>query len=102
MKKAIYLLFLFISAQLNAQKVGLVLSGGGASGMAHVGVLKALEENQIKVDYIVGTSVGALIGGLYASGYSPDEIEQIVTSEEFRNSASGILNPEHSFYLKKK
>tara|TARA_B100001109_G_scaffold255701_1_gene260212 strand:- start:817 stop:3087 length:2271 start_codon:yes stop_codon:yes gene_type:complete len=101
MKKAIYLLFLLISAQLNAQKVGLVLSGGGASGMAHVGVLKALEENQIKVDYIVGTSVGALIGGLYASGYSPDEIEQIVTSEEFRNSASGILNPEHSFYLKK-
>ena len=58
-----------------AQKVGLVMSGGGASGIAHIGVLKALEENHIPVNCIAGTSIGSIIGGLYASGYSPLEIE---------------------------
>jgi len=92
-KVALILLVLsLLSPHLFAQKVGLVLSGGGASGMAHVGVLKALEENGIAVDYIVGTSVGAFIGGLYASGYSPNEIEQIVISDEFRNAANGIIH----------
>ncbi|MAC95927.1 MAG: hypothetical protein CMC96_10525 [Flavobacteriales bacterium] len=101
-KVALILLVLsLLSPHLFAQKVGLVLSGGGASGMAHVGVLKALEENGIAVDYIVGTSVGAFIGGLYASGYSPNEIEQIVISDEFRNAANGIIQEEYKFFLKK-
>ena len=58
---------------LNAQKVGLVLSGGGAKGMTHIGIIRALEENNIPIDYIAGTSMGAIIGSLYAMGYSPDE-----------------------------
>ena len=51
-----------------AQKVGLVLSGGGAKGLAHIGVLKQLEKNHIPIDYIVGTSMGAVVGGMYAAG----------------------------------
>ena len=57
-------------------KIGLVLSGGGARGFAHVGVLKALEEARVPVDFIVGTSMGAIIGGLYASGMNADELER--------------------------
>ncbi|MDB6154289.1 MAG: hypothetical protein JWL90_2742 [Chthoniobacteraceae bacterium] len=57
-------------------KIGLVLSGGGARGVAHIGVLKALEELHIPIDYIAGTSMGAIVGGLYASGMSPEELEQ--------------------------
>ena len=64
-------------------KVGLVLSGGGANGAAHVGVLKALEENGIKVDYIVGTSMGAIIGGLYATGYSASEIDSLMRTQDW-------------------
>ena len=64
--------FLFLSACLlllpfvQAQKVGLVLSGGGAKGMTHIGIIRALEENNIPIDYITGTSMGAIIGSLYA------------------------------------
>ena len=64
-------------------KVGLVLSGGGARGMVHIGVLKALEENNIPIDLIVGTSIGSLLGGLYASGYSPEALEQIMSDVEW-------------------
>ena len=71
------------------QRIGLVLSGGGASGVAHVGVIKALEENNIPIDYIAGTSAGALVGSLYACGYSPEEIEQFVLSKEFLLMANG-------------
>ncbi|HHJ36330.1 MAG TPA: patatin [Gammaproteobacteria bacterium] len=60
-------------------KIGLVLSGGGARGFAHIGVLKILEQNHIPIDYIVGTSMGSIIGGLYAIGLTPDEIEQGVS-----------------------
>lgn len=59
-------------------KIGLVLSGGGAKGMAHVGVIRAMEKAGIRPDYIVGTSMGSVIGGLYALGYSADELEQII------------------------
>ena len=60
--------FLFTGGITHAQKVGLVLSGGAAKGLAHIGVLKALEENEIPIDYIVGTSMGGIIGGCYAEG----------------------------------
>ena len=72
-----------------SQKVGLVLSGGGAKGLAHLGVLKALEENSIPVDYIVGTSMGGIMGGMYAAGYSPKEIESLVLSEQFPRWING-------------
>lgn len=76
MKKLVLLLSLLlcVPAWLSAQKVGLVLSGGGAKGMTHIGIIRALEENHIPIDYIAGTSMGAIIGSLYAMGYSPDEM----------------------------
>ena len=61
-------------------KIGLVLSGGGARGFAHIGVLKKIEELKIPIDVVVGTSMGSIVGGLYAIGLSPDEIEQGVNS----------------------
>lgn len=84
------------------QKVGLVLSGGGATGLAHIGVLKALEENEIPIDYITGTSAGALVGSLYAAGLSPHEIEAYVLSEDFQLMASGQNRPEQHFLLREK
>lgn len=67
-------------AAVKRPKIGLVLSGGGARGFAHIGVLKVLEENRIPVDYIGGASMGALVGAMYAMGQTPDEIEQFVGS----------------------
>ena len=64
-------------------KIGLALSGGGARGGAHVGVLKALEELRVPVDYIAGTSMGAIIGGFYASGYSADEIAELLATTDW-------------------
>lgn len=76
------------------QTLGLTLSGGGAKGLAHIGVLKALEQENIPIDYICGTSMGAIIGGLYASGYSVDEIENIFLSKEFDALLSGIIEQD--------
>ena len=67
-------------AQTQRPKIGLVLSGGGARGFAHIGVLKVLEVNNVPIDYVVGTSMGSIIGGLYAIGLSPAEIEHGVKS----------------------
>ena len=72
--------FLLLAAGGERPKVGLVLSGGGAKGLAHIGVLKVLEEAGIRPDYITGTSMGSIIGGLYAIGYSAAELDSIVTS----------------------
>lgn len=69
-----------IKSENNRPKIGLVLSGGGAKGFAELGVLKILEENNIPIDYISGTSIGALIGVLYSAGYSTKDIESIVKS----------------------
>lgn len=85
---------------LSAQQVGLVLSGGGASGFAHVGVLKALEENNIPIDYITGTSAGALVGSMYACGYTPTEIEAYVLSNKFQLMTSGAVEPRQEFLLR--
>lgn len=86
---AALLFLLSIPSPIQAQKVGLVLSGGGAKGLAHVGVLRVLEQNRIPIDYIVGTSMGAIVGGMYAAGYSPDEIEEIVLKPEFQSWVNG-------------
>ena len=96
----ISILLLFVS-NYNAQKVGLVLSGGGALGLAHIGVIKALEENGIPIDYITGTSAGALVGSFYASGYSPEEMESLVGSDLFLKMAFGKTDKELDFYYKK-
>ena len=76
--------FLLCGFILQAQKVGLVLSGGGAKGMTHIGIIRALEENNIPIDYITGTSMGAIIGSLYAMGYSPDDMEALLRSPDFK------------------
>ena len=91
---------LTFATQLNAQKVGLVLSGGGAKGMAHIGVIRALEENGIPIDYIAGTSMGAVIGSLYAMGYSPDEMEALISSDDFKNWYMGSKDMNYQFYFK--
>lgn len=82
-----------------SQRVGIVFSGGGATGFAHVGVLKALEENNIPIDFITGTSAGALIGALYAYGYSPYEIEQLVLNEKFQLMSSGKLEEKDRYSI---
>src|ERR1700743_132699 len=69
-------------------KVGLVLSGGAARGLAHIGVLKALEEQGIAIDAIAGTSMGAVIGGLYASGYKIDELEKLALDIDWKRALS--------------
>lgn len=78
------------------------MSGGGASGLAHIGVLKALEENNIPVNCIAGTSIGSIIGGLYASGYSPQEIEQMVKDQTFINLTKGEMSPKYGYYVRKR
>lgn len=99
-QKAITAILISVSFQFAySQKVGVVLSGGGATGFAHIGVLKALEEHDIPIDYITGTSSGALIGGLYASGYSPELIEKIALSDEFRVIANGDIPTENKYYI---
>jgi len=103
MNKFIIFLFIFLfSLTANAQKVGLVFSGGGAKGLAHIGVLKALEENNIPIDYIVGTSMGGIVGGMYASGYSPEEIETIALSPNFQSWVNGQYKNEYRYFYNKK
>lgn len=70
----------------NRPRIGLVLSGGGARGAAHIGVLKVLEENRVPVDVIAGTSMGAVVGGLYASGLSAAEVEKVMTSVDWQDA----------------
>ncbi|MFD1550557.1 hypothetical protein DNU06_16400 [Putridiphycobacter roseus] len=99
MKKMLSILLIFYSFFGMTQKIGLVFSGGGATGFAHIGVLKALEENNIPIDYITGTSAGALVGALYASGLSPLQIEAIAKSEKFFLMSQGLIEEEYKFYL---
>ncbi|UWX59896.1 patatin-like phospholipase family protein [Chryseobacterium oranimense] len=112
MRKLLILLFVFQFLMIHSQvkkdlvipknpRIGLSLAGGGAKGFSHVGVLKVLDSLGVKVDYISGTSMGAIVGGLYASGYSGKEIEKIVMDTDFY---SLIMDPksrqESSFFNK--
>lgn len=81
--------------------VGLVLSGGGAKGIAHVGVIKALEENDIPIDYVTGTSMGAIVGSLYSCGWSPEKMLSMFTSKDFGYWSSGTINPAYISYYSK-
>ena len=103
MKKALVLItfLLLLPILVQAQKVGLVLSGGGAKGLTHIGIIRALEENNIPIDYITGTSMGAIVGSLYAMGYSPDDMEILLKSEEFKRWYSGEVEEEYMYYFKK-
>jgi NTE family protein len=95
------LLIFFLSNPFFGQKVGLVLSGGGAYGYAHIGVLKALEENNIPIDYITGTSAGALVGGMYAAGLPPKMIDSLVQTPKYLLMATGGIEPEFEHFFRK-
>jgi NTE family protein len=97
-KFQIAFIFTLIYFQGNSQSVALVLSGGGSKGIAHIGVLKYLEEHNIPIDYIAGTSMGAIVGGFYAAGYSPDEIEKIVLSDDFAGWVNGVIGGKNNSY----
>lgn len=103
MKHYLYILFLLflLLPPIHAQKVGLVLSGGGAKGLTHIGIIRALEENGIPIDYIAGTSMGAIVGSLYAMGYSPDEMEALLKSDDFKRWYSGNVEEKYIYYFKK-
>src|SRR5882762_8446763 len=89
------------TAIAQSQKIGVVFSGGGAKGLAHVGVLKALEENEIPIDYVVGTSMGGIIAGCYAAGMSPAEIEEMMLSRDFSSWVRGRLEEGYNYYYNK-
>ena len=103
MKRLFLYLITFVCAcsMVQAQSVGLVLSGGGAKGIAHIGVIQALEDNDIPIDYITGTSMGAIVGGLYAAGYSPAEMMQLLNSKDFVNWSTGVINQDLTYYFDK-
>jgi len=90
------------STQAQRPKIGLVLSGGGARGAAHVGVLKVIEELRIPVDYITGTSMGAIIGGLYASGMSPKEIEKALADIDWLDVLNDSPRRKNLSYRRKR
>ena len=83
-----------------SQSVGLVLSGGGAKGATHIGFIKALEENGIPIDYVGGTSIGAIVGSLYAMGYSPDEMLELFLSDEFYYWQTGKIEENYFYYFR--
>ncbi len=98
---SVFFLLLLTAPDLHSQSVGLVLSGGGAKGAAHIGVIRALEEEGIPIDYVAGTSMGAIIGGLYAIGWTPDQMEEVLLSDEFEKWVEGEIGEEYKFYFKK-
>src|SRR5690554_1904717 len=83
-------------------RIGLALSGGGARGGAHIGVLRALEELRVPVDYIAGTSIGAVVGGFYASGLSVDEIEEIASSIDWDAAFLNFTPREYRSFRRKR
>ncbi len=99
LKQLIIIVLINISFQSLSQKIGVVLSGGGAMGFAHIGVLKALEEHQIPIDFITGASSGALVGAMYAAGYSPKDIESYVKSDKFKTITDGTLQTHNRFFF---
>lgn len=101
-KTLLIILFTFYAFTSSAQKVGIVLSGGGAKGIAHIGILKALEENDIPIDYITGTSMGGIVGAMYAAGYSPGQIEKIALSRDFQDWVGGRYQSDYNFFFQKK
>ncbi len=104
MKKAILLvlILIFLFTLHSQDKIGLALSGGGARGLAQIGVLKVLDEYNIHVDYIAGTSIGAIIGGLYAIGYSGKEIESIFLEMDWQDLFADKLSREDMYIAQKR
>jgi NTE family protein len=100
LRVSVLLAMLIQGGVMRSQKVAVVLSGGGATALAHVGFLKVLEENDVPVDYICGTSMGAVVAAMYASGYTVATIDSLVRTEEFLDMATGSRNDQLDFYFK--
>lgn len=101
MRRIAFLLLLsLLGKAAHAQRTGLVLSGGGAAGLAHIGVLQALEEHGVPIDCIAGSSMGALVGAMYAAGFSPWEIDSLFRTDLYRIMAEGGVEPRHLYYFK--
>ena len=93
---------LYSQEQILHKKIGLVLSGGGAKGFAHIGVLKVLEKAGVKIDYITGTSMGAVVGGLYATGYNATQIDSIFRNTNFTELVNDYIpRTSKNFYEKR-
>jgi NTE family protein len=90
-----------VPAHAERPKIGLVLGGGGARGAAHIGVLKELERQRVPIDAIAGTSMGAIVGGLYAIGKTPDELEELVTTLDWVASMQDTPSREHLSFRRK-
>ncbi len=84
----------------NAQSVGVVMSGGGAKGLYHIGMLEALEEHGVPIDYVAGTSIGSIIAGLYAAGYSPYQMRELALSGEIEKWVSGRIDRNLGAYVR--
>ncbi len=100
LRSFITLFLLLFTIRAAAQSVGVVMSGGGAKGLYHIGVLEALEENGIPIDYVAGTSMGSIVAGLYAAGYSPAQMREIVTSGEIDQWLSGRIDSSYGAYYR--
>ncbi len=94
----LFILLVCVVFPVSAQSVGLVLSGGGAKGMTHIGVIKALEEKGIPIDYVAGTSMGAIVASLYAIGYTPDEMIVMLQSDDFKSWYKGYVQDKDQTY----
>ncbi|MEN8201745.1 MAG: patatin-like phospholipase family protein [Bacteroidota bacterium] len=99
-KYSIFILLGILPLVLEGQSIGLVLSGGGSKGLAHIGVIKALEEERIPIDFVGGTSMGAIVGACYAMGLNAEEIISIVKSDDFSYWMSGVIEEEYKYYFK--
>ncbi len=85
----------------SSQSIGIALSGGGARGGTHIGVLKALEENDIPIDYVIGTSMGAIVGSLYCMGYTIEEIKAVLLSDEFKEWTNFYLPDDKAYKFRR-
>jgi NTE family protein len=92
---------MIVAFQSLGQKVAVVMSGGASKGMAHIGMLKALEEYNIPIDYVVGTSMGGIVAGCYAAGMSPKQIQEIMVSDNLRRWVNGQLEDGYNYYYNK-
>ncbi|MFV0506032.1 MAG: patatin-like phospholipase family protein [Bacteroidales bacterium] len=97
---ALMLLYV-LPTKTNAQSIGVALGGGGAKGMAHIGFIQAFEDKRVPIDYIGGTSIGAVVGGLYASGYTPSEMIDIISSDKFGSLLRGDILEKYKYYSRR-
>ena len=104
MRKIVFIILLaivFAPAVMARKKVAVVLSGGGAKGTAHIGALKVIEEAGIPIDYIVGTSMGAIVGGLYSIGYTAHQLDSMVNKQDWTFLLSDKLLPDEQTFMQK-